>query len=250
MIRSLVKSLLLSPPLVGVYARAVARRKPRGQGDESELLRSLAVQYSIPRSFVEFGFHPLEYNCASLTSMGFEGLLIDGEPSTVRLAEHLIPTNVQTKCRFLDLDSLDVVTGFRSELGVLSVDVDGIDYWLLKALLPLRPSVIVVEYNASFGLRPITVPYNPRFDRTKEHPTHWYHGASLAALAGLCTEYVLHAVSDAGTNAIFARRDLGALGHSPGAIYKENQLRNGWAKCSADQQWERIKDLEYVRVPG
>jgi hypothetical protein len=236
--------------LIGIYARVVARRKARGQGDESELLRSLAVNYSVPRSFVEFGFHPLEYNCAGLAEMGFEGLLIDGEPSTVRLARYLIPAKVQTQCRFLDLHNLDAVTSFRSELGVLSVDVDGIDYWLLKALLPLHPSIIVVEYNASFGLRPITVPYNPRFDRTKEHPTHWYHGASLTALAGLCTDYVLHAVSDAGTNAIFVRRDLGATGDLPEALYKENQLRNRWANNTAAEQWEQIQKLEYINVRG
>lgn len=69
---------------------------------------------------------------------------------------------------------------------MLSVDVDGNDYWFLKALLPARPAVVVVEYNASFGLNPVTVPYEPAFDRMAKHDSGWYHGASITALTKLC----------------------------------------------------------------
>ena len=53
---------------------------------------------------------------------------------------------------------LDFIKERFDSLGVLSIDVDGNDYWFLKELISTRPSVIVVEYNASFGLEPVTVP--------------------------------------------------------------------------------------------
>ncbi len=67
----------------------------------------------------------------------------------------------------------------------------------------MKPAVIRVEYNATFGLEPITVPYDPALDRFSKHPTGWCHGASLTALAKLCAEhgYGLAAVLDASANA-------------------------------------------------
>lgn len=213
----------------------------------------------MPKSFCEFGFDITEFNCGRLVQHGWRGLLIDGNAQRVRLARRVLakdPTiDVTAKCVFLDLSNLyPLVRDFAgTQLGVLSIDVDGNDYWFLDALLPLTPTLIVVEYNASMGLRPITVPYDPRFDRTAKHVSGWYHGASLTALCSLSERhgYALIAVSEGGGNAFFCRRDrlgAGIVAQDASALYRECKLRNEWSGTVASQQWDAIKHLPYVEV--
>ena len=71
----------------------------------------------------------------------------------------------------MTLDNLDFIKSSFPQIGVLSIDVDGNDYWFLKELIDSSPSVICVEYNSTFGLEPITVPYDPSFNRYEKHPT-------------------------------------------------------------------------------
>jgi hypothetical protein len=80
-----------------------------------------------------------------------------------------------------------------------------------------------VEYNSTFGLEPITVPYDSHFNRHEKHPRGWYHGAALVALAKLCAahDYGLAAVSDAGANPFFT--EGGNL--APKTAWKLNTLR-------------------------
>lgn len=165
---------------------------------------------SSQRTFVEFGFHPLEFNCIRLAAdPSWRGLVIDADASMIAKAEgSRLFDNTTILHGFLTLENLDVVRDAFSRIGVLSIDVDGNDYWLLKALIDLRPSVICVEYNSSFGLNPITVPYDASFDRYEKHPSGWYHGASLTALCKLSSShgYGLAAVSEGGGNAFFTEK--------------------------------------------
>ncbi|HET6917074.1 MAG TPA: hypothetical protein VFH56_13360 [Acidimicrobiales bacterium] len=240
--------------------RNVLRRlRPRpphvasSQSNEAEILARLVEQVDAPRSFLEFGFSPSELNCASLLHT-CRGLLVDGDRANVEAARRVMPRKVKSTQLFLDLYNLHTL-GDRyrpGELGVLSIDVDGNDYWFLEALLPrLQPAIVAVEYNASFGLRPITVPYDPRFDRHEKHPSGWYEGSSLEALTRLCTRrgYALVAISVGGINAFYVRGDLDKPPTLDAAeAYRECDLRNQWSGTTAVDQWEAIKDLPYVTV--
>ena len=134
---------------------------------------------------------------------------------------------------------------------MLSIDVDGNDYWLLQELFELAPALIIIEYNASFLLHPVTVPYDRIFDRHAKHPLGIYHGASLTALTTLCAAhgYDLVGVSEAG-NAVFCRRDLTSSDGPmrPVEAYRQNALRNRWHGTTAYQQWESVSHLPFVRV--
>lgn len=237
-------NLLRRTPLRTLYHRIRLLRGARSQSDESEILRGLAA--GSPRTFVEFGFHPTEYNCSGLRD--FAGLLVDGDEETVRLARSILPPRIEVRHRFLDVDNVGELAEAFERIGVLSVDVDGNDYWLLRALLPASPAVIVVEYNASFGLAPVSVPYDPRFERHAKHESGWYHGASLTALNGLCRGhgYKLAAVSAAGGNAFFVPDAHPAAALDPVTAYRESTLRNRWSGTTAAQQWARIRHLPYV----
>jgi hypothetical protein len=192
---------------------------------------------------------------------GWRGLLIDGDRQRVRFANRVLRKDpilrVGAECVFLNLDNLsETVRRFlgKDKLGVLSVDVDGNDYWFLEALMPLQPALMVVEYNASLGLRSLSVPYDAAFDRHKKHASGWYHGASLTALGRLAARhgYVLVAVSDAGGNAFFVRRDqadaVPFASLDAQTAYRENLLRNQWSGTTAADQWAVIEHLPYTEI--
>lgn len=240
--------------------RAVLKRlQPRpkhvatSQSDEAEILARLVEQLDAPRSFLEFGFSPSELNCAGLLHT-CRGLLVDGDRLNVEAARKVMPRKVKSLQLYLDLDNIHLLSArYRpGELGVLSIDVDGNDYWFLEALLPaLKPAIVAVEYNASFGLEPIAVPYDPTFDRHDKHPSGWYHGASLEALTKLCTrnQYRLVAIASGGNNAFYARAEHSELPTLDAAdAYREEDLRNEWSGKTAAEQWETVKDLDYVTI--
>lgn len=238
--------LLRRTPARYLYNRLKMLRRRGGQSDEADILKRLAG--SCPRTFTEFGFHPTEFNCIALDD--WAGLLIDGDVGTVELARALLPKRIHVEHRFLTLENLDSVATYHSELGVLSIDVDGNDYWFLEALLPRRPHVVCVEYNASFGQEAITVPYDPAFDRHAKDPSGWYHGASLLAVSRLCARsgFKLVAVSKAGGNAFFVREESESPALSSTAAYRESTLRNNWSHTTAADQWARIRHLPFVTV--
>jgi hypothetical protein len=228
------------------------------QSNEADLIDLLLTGVRIRHTFCEFGFTVSEFNCGRLALRGWTGLLIDGDERHVRAARHLFARgrlNVATVQAFLDLDNLrsTIMTHFVAAPGVLSIDVDGNDYWLLEALLPSGPQLVIVEYNASLGLRPLTVPYDAAFERHRKHPSGWYHGASITALHALATrhDYSLVAVSDSGANLVFMQNAVMSADHEPlqpAQAYRENALRNGWSKTTVAQQWETIRDLPFVTV--
>ncbi len=231
--------------------------RSQNDNEESDLLVDFADRFGVDRSFVEFGFHAYSYNSVGLTKLGYKGLLLDGNEQQCDLANSIfrkLKYNSVAECHWITLESLNTITDFISEngdkLGILSIDIDGNDYWILKALLHrTKPHVICVEYNASFGLRCVTVPYKADFDRHKEHPSGWYHGASIAAFCKLLDADYALVKNIAGVNLIFVRRDIlnGSvvpLGASD--AYAEGVLRNRWSHTDARQQWETIKGLDYV----
>ncbi|MBW4052012.1 MAG: FkbM family methyltransferase [Proteobacteria bacterium] len=230
------------------------RYPPHSQSNEGEILARLARHTNAPKTFVEFGFHWNEFNCIGLVRE-FSGLLVDGGDRNVRLARRLFPKNIRVETRFLTLENLGFIEEhFKGRsLGILSIDVDGNDYWFLQRLLPMRPAIIAVEYNASFLLNRITIPYQSDFDRHKAHPSGLYCGASLVALAELCRKhgYGLVAVSDSGANAFFVANerltpDLHPL--APESAYRECTLTNLWNGSTAAEQWNTIRHLDFVEV--
>lgn len=217
------------------------------QSDESAIIQRLAGE-TAPRTFVEFGFHPREFNCIRLAAdPSWRGLVIDGDAAMIaKTRGQPLFNHTKIEHRFLTLDNLDIVRDAFPDIGVLSIDVDGNDYWFLKALIDLRPSVICVEYNSSFGLEPVTVPYDADFDRHAKHPSGWYHGASLAAFCNLCAShgYGLAAVSEGGGNAFFTKK--GNL--RPEEAWRPSLLRRRFSGVDQKGQWAAIKHLNFVPV--
>jgi hypothetical protein len=96
------------------------------------------------------------------------------------------------------------------EIGLLSVDLDGNDYWIIKSINAVKPYIVVCEYNSIFGDKPkITVPYKFSFSRNNSHYSNLFFGSSIQALIDLMKDknYTFIGSNLNGVNAFFIRND-------------------------------------------
>ena len=72
------------------------------------------------------------------------------------------------------------------EIDLFSIDIDSIDYWIIKKLKNNISKIFIAEYNPVFGAElEVTVPNISGFDRTKYHYSNLCYGISLKALINL-----------------------------------------------------------------
>jgi len=146
--------------------------------------------------------------------------------------------------------------GFGKNIGLLSIDVDGNDYWLWEAFTLTKPVIVVIEYNSLFGSRSaVTIPYNEEFYRTKAHYSNLYWGTSLKALCRLAKSkgYIFLGSNSSGNNAYFVRKDrkggLKEVSVSAGYVearYRESRDRNGNLTYLSGK--DRLKEIKNMKV--
>jgi hypothetical protein len=165
-------------------------------------------------------------------------------------------------CAFIDANNIDQLlsaNGFTGDVGLLSIDIDGNDYWVWERISVVNPVIVIAEYNSTFGSgHAVTVPYDPLFYRTKAHHSNLYWGASLKALDILAKKkgYVLVGSNSAGNNAYFVRVDrVGKIKTlSVDEAYVESRFRESRGPdgsltyVSGEKKLEVIKDLPVYSV--
>jgi hypothetical protein len=169
----------------------------------------------------------IECNSANLIlNHGFAGLLFESDSRLVAAGQRFFerqPLTCSFAPRFVSdwvtRDNVDElvrthmfpgVLAAGGEIDLLSLDLDGNDYWVLEALRCVRPRVLIVEFNAVWGARrAATIPYDPDFQA--ELGPVFYGGASLPAFVKLLggRDYRLVGIERLGFNAIFVGNDLG-----------------------------------------
>ncbi len=180
------------------------------------LLRHVAVSRKV---FVEFGVQDYtESNTRFLlTKDNWSGLVLDGNQRDIDFIKQdpiYWRHNLKAVCAFITRDNINALlreNGLSGEIGLLSVDIDGNDYWVWERIDAVNPAIVIAEYNSRFGdKRSVTVPYDPEFVREKAHHSCAYYGASLPALVALGNKkgYAFVGSNSAGSNAFFVRRDL------------------------------------------
>lgn len=198
-----------------------AEFKVFSQFGEDGILQYLIRQTRIPRelhTFVEFGVESyVEANTRFLLANdNWRGLIMDGgEDNIARVKESPIYWRqaLTAVTAFIDAENINRLiadAGFSGEIGILSVDIDGNDYWVWERIDVVIPVIVVAEYNSTFGPdHAVTIPYDPTFVRGKAHYTNLYWGCSLRALQLLGDRkgYALVGSNNAGNNAFFVRRD-------------------------------------------
>ncbi|HVO99175.1 MAG TPA: hypothetical protein VMT15_13965 [Bryobacteraceae bacterium] len=189
------------------------------QWGEDGIIEWLIQRVPMASSFIEFGVE--DYSEANtrflLEHRNWRGLVIDESESNMAVVrEHAISWRHEliAKAAFITAENINQLfldAGFSGDVGILSVDVDGNDYWIWKAISAVRPALVICEYNAVLGdLCPVTIPYSAAFRRSDAHYSYLYFGASIAALSHLATEkgYTLLGSNTSGSNAFFLRDDL------------------------------------------
>ncbi|QDU90516.1 hypothetical protein Pla175_39220 [Pirellulimonas nuda] len=219
------------------------------------------------RRFAEFGVEDYSESNTRLlmTRDNWSGLVIDGSQAhidTIRGRKDFWRYDLTAVAAFVTAESIGPLFeehGYTGRLGLLSVDIDGADYWVLKALTAVEPLILVCEYISAFGpTAPITVPYDPAFRRLDAHYSGLYAGASLAALTRLAAERGLRLVgsNSAGNNAYFVHPSLGvplptlspAEAHVPSRFREARGADGQMLLRRADECLELIADMPVVNV--
>ncbi len=232
------------------------------QWGEDGLIRHLVTQVPVPRRiFVEFGVE--DYQEANtrflLANGGWSGLVMDASEANVQAIRRdplFWQHNLKARQAFVTRENVNQLLaeqGLSGDIGLVSIDIDGNDYWVWEALTAISPAIVVIEYNARFGPdRAVTVPYDAGFDRAKAHPSMIYYGASLRALwlLGERRGYALVGCNSAGNNAFFVRRDLmsaALAARSPEAAFVAAQFREARGGDGALALLDPAQEAEILR---
>lgn len=190
------------------------------QWGEDGILQRLTQIIDVPnKTFIEFGVEDFfESNCRFLmVKDNWQGFVIDGSAKNIARLQNSYffwRYDLQAETAFITKDNINDLlqrSGFDHDLGILSVDIDGNDYYVLDAIEEYKPRILICEFNGVFGTeRKISVPYDASFVRAEKHYSHLYFGASLPAMTHLAAArgYTLVGINSMGNNAFFVRNDL------------------------------------------
>lgn len=223
--------------------------------EDGKLLYILALIGMKNKTFVEIGSDDgINSNCANLAfNFGYHGLFLDGNPKAIKRGEKFYgkyphpymyaPKFTCAKVTAENINTLVSDAGLKGEIDVLSIDIDGNDYWIWKALDAVQPNIVVIETHVEFGLRNIVVPYDPNYFYPGKHPV--YHGASPVAMVNLGKQkgYRLVGANQLGFNFIFVKNGL-AENELP-----EVAVESVLTHPSVKESWKRfepIKDWEFL----
>jgi len=238
------------------------------QFGEDGLIQHLIDRIEIKnKTFIEFGVE--QYKEANtrflLINNGWSGLVMDGSSENIQLIKSddiYWRTNLKAVNAFIDCSNINQLigdNGLHGEVGLLSIDIDGNDYWVWQSLEIVSPQIIVCEFNALWGPElMVSIPYEPLFSRSQAHYSNLYFGASLSAMASLGRSkgYSLVGINLAGNNAFFVKNDCmsGLVSLSPEdawkpAKFRESRARDGGLSyLSQSEGLKLLKDLKLVNV--
>lgn len=165
----------------------------------------------------------IECNSANLViNHGWWALLFDGSAENIAAGAAFFQTNPRSFIRppllaeaWITRDNVNGLirdNGVSGEIDLLTIDVDGNDYWIWDALDVISPRVVIVECQANnWGSgRAVTIPYQEDFVADFSAGGFTYCGASLPAFVKLGRRkgYRLVGVERYGFNAFFIRDDI------------------------------------------
>lgn len=254
-----------------MQARNIDLRRPSSwefsgfsQNGEDGILDVLRKQLTRSnRYFIEIGSADgIENNSTWLVvAEKYHGIMIDGNPRLVERTKRMIVNySIGAEClnMFISKDNVPTLKSlaFHHDPDVFSLDIDGNDFYIAKALLEegFRPKIFVVEYNSVFGPdRSVTIKYNNDFEHTVSHPSHLYYGVSIAGWRKWFKEQGYHfvTVDRNGVNAFFvdaAFFDQKFLNEIEPLEFAENQFQYKKFRKSSEEQFKLIADQNFFSI--
>jgi len=231
----------------GVKGLDLYASRSYSQNGEDGIIRHIFSEIGYgSKKFLEFGFAVPECNTWRLMKEeGFTGQYMDVSSKVcTKLRETLEAEHMSFAAKGINIkvtaENIEQYTvNLPEEIDILSIDVDGNDYWVWKAMKRLSPRVVVIEYNAALGKdASITMPYDPDFE--------WhggaYYGASLKALEKLGKEkgYRLIGCDSFGVNAFFLRDDI--IGSTDETLTAEEAYRPNPKTAPQEKEWASVEN--------
>jgi hypothetical protein len=224
------------------------------QRGEDGIIQYIISRIEIPNKiFIEFGVEDYTESNTRFLLMGghWSGLVMDGSPQNIRFIRSDFiywKYDITALCRFITRDNInELISSYTSckDIGLLSVDIDGNDYWIWEAIRVIQPRIVVCEYNSAFGSREkVSVPYQADFSRRKAHYSDLYFGASLPAFCHLAEKkgYDFIGTAGSGINAFFVRKDLSAP-------FRKYSAEEGFRASANRDSRDRRGRLTYLSHP-
>jgi hypothetical protein len=190
--------------------------------EDGVVLFLLAVGGSPHRRFVDIGAGDGVFasNTANLAlNLGFDGLFVDASQPLVERGRRFYSRHPDTTVRppaFVralvtreNVNDVLAEAGFTGDIDLLSIDIDGNDYWIWQALECVNPRFVIAEAHPELGREEWVMPYEPDFDARTAAPGSWM-GASPAAMTRLAESLGYRTVGANlyGFNILFARNDV------------------------------------------
>jgi len=225
--------------------------------EDGKLLFIFAAMGIASGTFVDIGAADgINSNCANLVlNFGWRGVFIDGNPDNIRRGQAFYSQLLDTWAyppRFIhamvtreNINDVLRRADIPSDIDLMSIDIDGNDYWVWDAIDCITPKVVIIETHIEFGLRSIVVPYDKNYVYPGKHPD--YHGASPTAMMKLANKkgYRLVGSNDYGFNTIYIRKGLveEVLPEVPVESVLAHPRNSERARL-----FESIKDWEYIEI--
>lgn len=230
-------------------------------GDDG-IIQFLIDRIDFPNKiFIEFGVENYKESNTRflLINNNWSGLVIDGSVENINYVKNDVISwahDIHAYHSFITKENINELIqhfldeGYHSEIGILSIDIDGVDYWVWQEINVVSPILVIVEYNSAFGLHPWTIPYQADFYRQNFKNPYQYWGASLSAFNHLAQSkgYTFIGCNSAGNNAYFLRNDK-LLEGIPTPSLEEGYVEAKFREYS-DEQGKRIggkKGLGFIR---
>jgi len=221
--------------------------------------------------FVEFGVEDYEESNTKflLINNNWSGFIMDGSASNInkiKKSDLYWKYDLLAKQLFITKNNVDdqinlyiKENDYDKEIGLLSIDIDGNDYYVWEAISSIDAVIVICEYNWIFGNRlQLTVPYDEFFVRTKKHFSNLYFGASIQALYLLAERkgYKYVGCTSAGNDAFFVKKDyaeqyLKELITSPEKMFyeqKAKESRDSHGNLTFIRGKDRAKVIEDMNV--
>lgn len=210
------------------------RKNIHSQEGEDGIIEFLCSKLSLSKSWcVEFGawdgIH-LSNTRLLITEKEWSAVLIEGDETRFHslTEEYKNNARVYPLCAFVgfhnddpnSLNRLLKTTPIPKNFDLLSIDVDGNDYYIWKAFTEYSPAIVIIEANSSFN-------HNVHFVGEPDSGK----GSSAAALVHLAKEKGYQLVAHTG-NCIFVRDDLYPL-----VGLESNQLEDFFDRRWVDNKW-------------
>lgn len=180
------------------------------------LINKIELDYKY-HNFIEFGVENYKESNTRflLLNNNWSGLIIDSSKKNtieIKNSNYFWKHDLEVKNNFITRENINNIIKesklHKEHIGILSIDIDGNDYWVWKEINVIDPIIVIIEYNSSFGfVNKVSIPYDENFSRTRAHHSNLYWGASLEALKFLANKkgYKFFSTNSAGNNAYFIK---------------------------------------------